>query len=147
MGDRLELDEPYFFPRLPRAKPQRQGKSEFFWYTIFSGYQCIAVSGSRVDTRDREVEEYVDLDLQPTHLQAVFLPLESLYSHEYLICTLGNWNNTLQLRSCCLVNLSSDYCVFMKKPFDPNMLVSTKVVTQTFDFVPDFRLSADRVFR
>jgi hypothetical protein len=116
--------------------------------------QCIQISGFRVDTVDREVEECINLGglrddrRAPTQLQAMLRTLENAYSDQCLASTFGNWHWYLPLDSDREAMLLSEYSAFMNRDFvrdnhSPTLVRYWQLGKELSSFEP----SADRFFR
>ncbi|OWY43327.1 HET-like protein [Alternaria alternata] len=91
--------------------------------TSLGGVQCIEISGFKVDTINREIEEYANLaghggdSYLLEGLQTMLRRLEHKYSRQCLACTLGNDNRDSPLDSARIANRLSEYSAFMERNF------------------------------
>ena len=118
--------------------------------TSFGGLQCIEISGFKVDTMDREIEEYVTLlgfeKADGCHVleafQALLRRLEHVYGQQCLAFTFGNSQRALTLDPVRITNLLSEYDAFMGRDFVQDIYspVGAYVDDRNDPFIP----SADR---
>lgn len=116
--------------------------------TVFGETQCIEISGFRIDTINREIEEYAtlsDVFGDPDVLkafQALLRSLEHMYSQQCLAFTFGNPRRFSPLDSVRIANRLSEYRAFMGRGFVQDTRGLELYATE--DFSTPFVPSADR---